>query len=158
MAALVCAMIFFGGNGSKIVGKNIKINDINDFYYTLDVSTNPPYFQRYRFYKEEGYWYADIPAHTKEENEMVDGADLLLDTLAGSLCDEITLTITNGIGLFRRGEIVLQRKSHDEIGADYEIIDGRYAKAHALIGCRCWLCNVVHTLFHEHPERLVIFF
>ena len=52
MAALVCAMIFFGGNGSKIVGKNIKINDINDFYYTLDGSTNPPYFQRYRFYKD----------------------------------------------------------------------------------------------------------
>ena len=54
MAALVCAMIFFGGNGSKIVGKNIKINDINDFYYTLDGSTNPPYFQRYRFYINSG--------------------------------------------------------------------------------------------------------
>ena len=66
MAALVCAMIFFGGNGSKIVGKNIKINDINDFYYTLDGSTNPPYFHRYRFYKEEGKYFF---YHEKREGD-----------------------------------------------------------------------------------------
>lgn len=32
-----------------------------------------------RFYKENGKWYADIPNHTKEENEMVMGSDDALD-------------------------------------------------------------------------------
>lgn len=37
-----------------VVGKDISITDIEDFYYTIDASTNPPQFQRYRFFKEAG--------------------------------------------------------------------------------------------------------
>ncbi|MBQ3375320.1 MAG: hypothetical protein IJG49_02690 [Erysipelotrichaceae bacterium] len=36
------------------VGKDIRPEDIKDFYYTKDGSSYPPYFQRFRFYVYEG--------------------------------------------------------------------------------------------------------
>ena len=39
-------------------GKQIAPEDITDFYYTVDASTDPPHYQRYRFYTEDGaYWF-----------------------------------------------------------------------------------------------------
>ena len=66
MTAVLCAVILLGFNGSKTVGKNIKIDDVNDFYYTVDASTNPPHFQRYRFYAENGKYYF---YHEKREGD-----------------------------------------------------------------------------------------
>ena len=40
-----------------IVGKDIKIEDISDFYFTWSGSSYPPDFQRYRFYAEDGKHY-----------------------------------------------------------------------------------------------------
>lgn len=37
-----------------VVGKDIAITEIKDFYYTIDASTNPPVFQRYRFTSKNG--------------------------------------------------------------------------------------------------------
>ena len=37
----------------KAVGIDIPLEDITDFYYTLDASTAPPHYQRYRFYTED---------------------------------------------------------------------------------------------------------
>ena len=39
------------------VGKEISVEDIIDFYYTYDASTDPPHYQRYRFYTEDGRYY-----------------------------------------------------------------------------------------------------
>ena len=54
LALIVFAAVSFGGFGKKVVGKNIDISKINDFYYTYSTSTNPPHYQRYRFYKKNG--------------------------------------------------------------------------------------------------------
>ena len=35
-----------------------------------------------RFFKQDNKWYADIPNHTLEDNEMVMGADIALEYLA----------------------------------------------------------------------------
>ncbi len=32
------------------VGKEVSIGDVTDFYYTYSTSTNPPHYQRYRFF------------------------------------------------------------------------------------------------------------
>ncbi len=41
-----------------IVGKNIKESDIKEFWYTVDASTDPPRFERFRFYEEGGkHWF-----------------------------------------------------------------------------------------------------
>ncbi len=63
---LVAAVLFltgvFGGNkgteppfrGKELkVGSDVKIEDVTEFFYTLSTSTNPPHYQRYRFYAQE---------------------------------------------------------------------------------------------------------
>lgn len=40
--------------GAKIVGKKITEDKFKDFYYTYATTVNPPEFQRYRFYMENG--------------------------------------------------------------------------------------------------------
>ena len=52
------------GNGPKIVGTDVKIDDITEFYFTYDSSTNPPQFQRYRFSVKDG---AYLFYHEKRE-------------------------------------------------------------------------------------------
>ena len=59
MAVLLCAAVLFGFGGcgsrrTKTVGTDVKQSDVTDFYYTVSSSTNPPSYQRYRFYAENG--------------------------------------------------------------------------------------------------------
>ena len=52
----------------------IVVNDINSCnIYTIKM--------RQRFFKLNSRWYADVPNHTLEENEMVCGADTLLEEI-----------------------------------------------------------------------------
>lgn len=108
-----------------------------------------------RFYKENGKWYADIPNHTKEENEMVMGSDDALDWLLDSANDwrdeeknEITLTLSDE----DTNEYVFHfsRAEHDEDGAYYQAC-GDYDLLYPI-----WICNVTHDVFGEHPENLYI--
>ena len=42
----------------KVVGKDIELSKVQQFYYTYSTSTNPPDYQRYRIYLEDGkYWF-----------------------------------------------------------------------------------------------------
>ncbi len=41
-------------NGNKIVGKDIGKDDITDFYYTVENINYDAFYQRYRFYVEDG--------------------------------------------------------------------------------------------------------
>ncbi len=43
-----------GESDRFVVGTDISMADITEFYYTIDASTGPPYYQRYRFYTENG--------------------------------------------------------------------------------------------------------
>ena len=38
------------------VGQDISREEILDFYYTVDASSYPPFYLRYRFYSEDGEW------------------------------------------------------------------------------------------------------
>ena len=42
------------GDSAIVVGQDIAMDEITDFYYTVDSSTNPPKYQRYRFFSQEG--------------------------------------------------------------------------------------------------------
>ena len=53
-------------NGDKTVGANISMDEITEFYYTEDASTDPPHFQRFRFYTEDGAYYF---YHEKREGD-----------------------------------------------------------------------------------------
>lgn len=60
---LVGAIFMMSGCGETsakneyVVGKDIAVGEIKDFYYTIDSSTNPPEFQRYRFTNKEGKYF-----------------------------------------------------------------------------------------------------
>ena len=50
---LILLAVYMTGAVGRTVGETVKLKDVTDFYYTYSTSTNPPYFQRYRFYLEE---------------------------------------------------------------------------------------------------------
>ncbi len=54
------------GKSEYVVGEDIALADITDFYYTYDSSTNPPDYQRYRFYAEDGAFFF---YHEKREGD-----------------------------------------------------------------------------------------
>ena len=56
IALIILSPAFCGGR-TEIVGKDIKSSDITEFWYTYLGSTNPPHFQRYRFYIQDGTWH-----------------------------------------------------------------------------------------------------
>ena len=57
-----------------------------------------------RFYKNNDRWYADVPDHTEEENEMVLGADTFLEKISEKLNKtEITVSLYS----FSRGLLFL---------------------------------------------------
>ena len=67
-AALMLALLLFAGERDMglvlrmtlgrplTVGNHIAAESISEFYYTLSTSTDPPHYQRYRFYLQDGSW------------------------------------------------------------------------------------------------------
>lgn len=104
-----------------------------------------------RFYKEEndGFatWYADVPNHTKEENEMVMGSDVALDILANGK-NELFLEVSDGPIVDYLAHFHMTK--HDDGGAFYEVC------ANADYLDEIWICNVTHDVLGEHPEDIYI--
>ena len=100
-----------------------------------------------KFYKEDGNWYADIPNHTKEENEMVMGSDDALDFLSDG-GDKIELTLSDE----ETSDFIVHfnRTEHDEDGAYYQAC-GNYDMLYPI-----WICNVTHDVFGEHPKDIYL--
>ena len=53
MALLLCALAP-GAQAEAVVGTDIGMEDIQDFYYTIDAPLAVSVYQRYRFYAEDG--------------------------------------------------------------------------------------------------------
>ena len=113
--------------------------------------------KRVRFFKQDGKWYADIPNHTLEENEMVMGADIALDFLSKD-GDEVFLTVSDT----KPEEVVplsFHIKEHDDDGAYYTangklVLD--FMTTFSDIEPVIWICNVTHDVFGEHPDDIYI--
>ena len=52
--AIVVLLFVQAGKRERVVGKDIAMESITEFYYTYSSSTYPPDYQRYHFYVEEG--------------------------------------------------------------------------------------------------------
>ncbi len=57
LLALTLVWAADASSAGKTVGIDVPFEDITDFYYTYDASTASPYYQRYRFYVEDGKRY-----------------------------------------------------------------------------------------------------
>lgn len=106
-------------------------------------------FKRIKFYKENDKWYADVKNRTKEENEMVSGADTFLEYISDGH-SKVHLCINQDA--YHDHFASLYREKHDDYGATYLIRseDLEVNRKHA------WLCNVTHDVLGEHPEYFFI--
>ena len=104
-----------------------------------------------RFYKKNNHWYADVPGHTEEENEMIAGADKLLDiilTTIDSPLPEVNIRFTQDP---REAKAILFLEDHDECGGYYFTFSPEWE----LHGLKLWICNVTHDVLGEHPEMIM---
>lgn len=114
-----------------------------------------------RFFKQDNKWYADIPNHTLEENEMVMGADIALEYLAEER-KELHITFTDENPGWNV-PLALTLKDHDDEGGYYDVsgilfMDFMLTYGKEFIGVKpqVWICNVTHDVFGEHPEHIYI--
>lgn len=56
-AAVILTMVLRTGKKMMIVSKDIQKSQITEFYWTYSTSTNPPEYQRYYFYAQDGKTY-----------------------------------------------------------------------------------------------------
>ena len=129
----------------EIVGSSPAIPTINLIFMETKL----------RFFKQDKKWYADVPEHTLEENEMVMGSDTALDLLSDNK-DEIVLTLSDEDE--KHSILTMTMKEHDSEGAYYTLSGFLYNKFLDLFASypsilpfditnEIWICNVTHDVF-----------
>lgn len=104
-------------------------------------------------------WYADVPGHTLEENQMVSGSDQFLESADSILGGrgEVTIEVSDALDVNGKPFIAkLDMKSHNQWGATY-VLSGPVAQRHDAVGFQLWICNVTHDVLGEHPRTIYIF-
>ena len=97
---------------------------------------------------EDGRWFVILPEWDgdQEDLEMVEGANKMLDSLTtDGMYSSLDISMEDPED---EDNFTLDIEAHDEDGAFYNVI-----------GCdkfegTIWLCNVVHFVFGDHPDRL----
>ena len=126
-----------------------------------------------KFYREDGRWYIDLPEFielglgNKNNLLMVDGADTLLDILAGNKpnksADGTEVNVTFGNEPFDNYTHTLTKKS---IGKNQSLLDqvghatveyGAYYNVKELDNHQVWLCPVTEYVFGgNYPDKIWI--
>ena len=117
-----------------------------------------------RFFKRDKKWYADVPNHTLEDNEMIMGSDTALDLMSDNK-DEIVLTLSDEDD--EHSILTMTMKEHDSEGAYYTLSGFLYNKfldlfaldsstALSDITNEIWICNVTHDVFGCHPKNIYL--
>ena len=116
--------------------------------------------KKIKCFKQDNKWYADIPNHTLEENEMVMGSDIALDLLSKGK-KEIVLEVSDEYS--NNTLLHFNLKKHDSEGAYYGISGILYnefaevlTNELGIIDHEIWICNVTHDVFGEHPKDIYI--
>ena len=100
------------------------------------------------FYKEDA-WYAEIPGVSKEECEMMQGAELMLDIIAQGEAKVLLKLIPNS----PEDEATLIKVDETEDGG------ANYIFTHWMgisYDYPIWLCKVTSLVFDEHPRTICI--
>ena len=139
----VCAVV-----GTVVIGALLACCFLRSRTTGVDTSTVR---KEIRFYRSGTEWFADVPQHTKAENQMVAGADTLLEEVSDG-ADEVFVVLSSDIPNPDEWKLHLHIVEHDKFGATYKV------KAAGQEGVQiAWLCNVMHTVFGgEHPTDIYI--
>ena len=84
-----------------------------------DVSTRAEH-KTLRFYKQGGEWFADVAGHTQAQNQMVAGADTLLEKIADGN-SEVTMVVSSDLKQPDPWQLWLHLVEHDKYGATYRV-------------------------------------
>ena len=115
--------------------------------------------QTFRFYKEEGKWYVDLPEFIqaggdKAALEMVFGADEFLSNNCVIGKDEVVMDIAtsaNADNWDARMSKLVKASNKLESGAFYIVQGNIHEPSHVM-----WLCDVMEYVFGKFPD--VIYF
>ena len=134
--------------GTVVIGALLACCFLRSRTAGVDTSTER---KSLRFYRSGAKWFADVPQHTKAENQMVAGADTLLEEVSGG-AGEVFVVLSSDIPNPGEWKLHLHIVEHDKYGATYRV------KAAGRDGTQlAWLCNVMHTVFGgEHPTDIYI--
>lgn len=105
---------------------------------------------RLQFYREENKWYVSVPTWigSKDELEMVCGADTMLDILSKGE-ESVWLELSPEKITDHKAELHLQ--DIDESGGYYDLWYGDDKMEFDV-----WLCNVTLFVFGKFPEKIFI--
>ena len=84
----VCAVV-----GTVVIGALVACLFLRSRTTGVDTSTVR---KELRFYRSGTEWFADVPQHTKAENQMIAGADTLLEEFSGG-ADEVFVVLSSDI-------------------------------------------------------------
>lgn len=110
----------------------------------------------YRFVKESGGWYIDLPEYlaqggSKADLAMVAGADTMLDIMAEER-DEVTVTLD--LKPFAGADLLeLEEVCDPFIGGGYYVL---YTYKGEPVNHRMWLCDVTNFVFGHLPEKIYV--
>jgi len=104
------------------------------------------------FQKDDRGWAAVVPEHTRSENAMVAGADVVIDRIAqGDDTVEVRFR-TEESSTLGKPLVKLTRFAHlDDWGAEYMV------QGVGRIPFPAYICNVGHNVMGEHAPRLFVY-
>lgn len=102
-----------------------------------------------------GQWFVVLPNYEgdKEDLEMADGADKLLNRLSDG-DTKCTIEVTTELplyGTFIKSQLI----GHDDFGGTY-ITDEEPLDENSTNDNVFWLCNVTHIVLGEHPQHIYL--
>jgi len=112
--------------------------------------------QQYRFVKEGGGWFIDLPEYleqggSKADLAMVAGADTMLDIMAeGKLHVDLRLSLD---GDAEADLLELTEVCPPAVGGGYYLLHTYNGKA---VNHRMWLCAVTNFVFGHLPTRIYV--
>ena len=104
--------------GTVVIGALLACCFLRSRTAGVDTSTE---WKSLRFYRSGAEWFADVPQHTQAENQMVAGADTLLDEVSGG-SDEVKVVISSDIANPSEWKLHLHLVEHDKYGATYKVV------------------------------------
>lgn len=112
---------------------------------------NPDHCISLVFHRDTSGIYAEVPTHTRGENAMVAGADIVVGRLMqGDNTVEVKFR-TQESSTKQKPLFTMHRFLHDSHGGTY-LVTGLTA-----IPFPAWICNVTHDVCGEHPEKIFVY-
>ncbi len=113
---------------------------------------DPDYMLTLTFRRDARGWAAEVPSHTRSENAMVAGADVVIERMSqGDDTVEVKFRTVESETLGKPLVTMTRLLHRNGYGAEY-LVRGVTA-----IPFPAYLCDVTHDITGEHPERLLVY-